>query len=61
MIERHLDGFAGADVEDGSDVIEASLHVRASTPVKPEKANGVVERVTVCICVRVDPQLLLFL
>jgi hypothetical protein len=61
MVECDLDGFAGADVENGSDVIKASLHVRASAFEEPEKAYGVVERVPVCVCARVDPQLFLFL
>jgi hypothetical protein len=61
MVECDLGGFASADIENGSDVVKASLHVRASAFEEPEKAYGVVERVPVCVCAGIDPQLFLFL
>ncbi|CAH0055886.1 unnamed protein product [Clonostachys solani] len=61
MSEGGFDCFAGADIEDGSDIVKASLHIRASALEKPEKAHDVVERVPVRVRARVGPQLCLFL
>ncbi|CAG9984585.1 unnamed protein product, partial [Clonostachys byssicola] len=61
MIEGDFDCFASANIKDGSDIVKASLHIRASALEKPEKAHDVVERVPVRVRARVGPQLCLFL
>jgi hypothetical protein len=45
FILSNLGGFTTTDIEDGTDVVEASLHIRARAFEEPEKAYNSVERV----------------